>query len=400
MSLISKRLQKIKPSPTLAVTAKAKELADKGINIISLAAGEPDFDTPNNIKEAAIKGIKDGFTKYTNVSGTIELRHAICDKFKKQNDLDYSTDEIIVGTGGKQVIYNLFMATLDEGDEVIIPAPYWVSYPDMVLLAEGIPVSVLSDMESGFRIRPKDLDAAITPKSKWVILNSPSNPSGATYTADELGLFADVIRKHPNLHVMCDDLYEQIIFDGLAFNTLATIAPDLKDRIFTVNGVSKSYSMTGWRIGYGAGNKEIIKAMNMIQSQSTSSPCSISQVAALEALTGDQSYIKTNSDNFQKKRDLVLSLINDIPGITCYKSEGAFYLFPKCSELFGKKTPTGDIINSSNDFASYLLEGANVAIVPGIAFGLEGYFRISFATSENLLTEACSRIKKAVEKLR
>ena len=245
MSLISKRLQKIKPSPTLAVTAKAKELADKGINIISLAAGEPDFDTPNNIKEAAIKGIKDGFTKYTNVSGTIELRRAICDKFKKQNNLEYSADEIIVGTGGKQVIYNLFMATLDEGDEVIIPAPYWVSYPDMVLLAGGTPVSVLSDMENGFRVKPKDLEAAITPKSKWVILNSPSNPSGATYTADELELFADVIRKHPNLHVMCDDLYEQIIFDGLAFNTLATIAPDLKGRIFTVNGVSKSYSMTG-----------------------------------------------------------------------------------------------------------------------------------------------------------
>jgi aspartate aminotransferase len=399
MSLLSKRLEKIKPSPTLAVNAKAKELTDSGVNIISLAAGEPDFDTPDNIKEAAIKGIKDGFTKYTDVSGTLGLRRAICDKFKKQNNLDYNADEIIVSTGGKQVIYNLLMATLDEGDEVIIPAPYWVSYPDMVLLAGGTPVAVLSDMKNGFRVKPKDLEAAITSKTKWVILNSPSNPSGATYTKEELKLFADVIRKYPHLNVMCDDLYEHIIFDDLTFYTLATIAPDLKNRIFVVNGVSKSYSMTGWRIGYGAGSREIIKAMSMIQSQSTSNPCSISQIAAFEALTGDQSYIKTNAANFQKKRDLVLSLLKDIDGIDCYKSEGAFYLFPKCADLFGKKTPAGNIIKSSNDFASYLLESANVAVVPGIAFGLDGYFRISYATSEELLKEACTRIAKAVAQL-
>lgn len=400
MSLIAKRLQNIKPSPTLAVTAKAKELTSKGINIISLAAGEPDFDTPENIKNAAINAIKDGATKYTNVSGTTELRRAICDKFKKQNNIDYTPDEIIVGTGGKQVIYNLFMATLDEGDEVVMPAPYWVSYPDMVLLAGGTPVSVASDMENGFRVKPEDLEAVITPKTKWVILNSPSNPSGATYSKEELELFAYVIRKFPNLHVMTDDLYEHIIFDGLKFYSLAEIAPDLKERIFIVNGVSKSYSMTGWRIGYGAGSLEIIKAMSMIQSQSTSNPSSISQAAALEALTGDQSYIQVNAKNFQEKRDLVLSLLSEIEGIDCYKSEGAFYLFPKCEGVFGKKTPAGEVINSSNDFASYLLESANVAIVPGIAFGLEGYFRISYATSKELLEEACNRIKKAVSELK
>jgi aspartate aminotransferase len=400
MSLIAKRLQNIKPSPTLAVTAKAKELVSKGINIISLAAGEPDFDTPDNIKDAAIKAIKNGFTKYTDVSGTLELRRTICATFKKQNNLDYTPDEIIVGTGGKQVIYNLFMATLDEGDEVVIPAPYWVSYPDMVLLAGGVPVPVSSDMKNGFRVKPEDLEAAITPKTKWVILNSPSNPSGATYSKEELELFARVIRKFPNLYVMTDDLYEHIIFDGLKFYTLATIAPDLKERIFIVNGVSKSYSMTGWRIGYGAGSREIIKAMSMIQSQSTSNPSSISQAAALEALSGDQSYIKVNAKNFQEKRDLVLSLLKSIEGIDCYKSEGAFYLFPKCEGVFGKKTPSGEVINSSNDFASYLLESANVAIVPGIAFGLDGYFRISYATSKELLEEACSRIAKAVKELR
>jgi aspartate aminotransferase len=399
MSLIASRLQAVKPSPTLAVTAKAKELASQGVNIISLAAGEPDFDTPENIKNAAIAGIKNGATKYTDVSGSKELRQAVCNKFKRENNLDYALDEIIVSTGGKQVIYNLFMATINEGDEVIIPAPYWVSYPDMVLLAGGTPVSIASDMQTGFRAKPEDIAAAITKKSKWIILNSPSNPSGATYTEHELKAFADVVRKHPQLNVMCDDIYEHITFDGFEFKTLATVAPDLKDRIFIVNGVSKAYSMTGWRIGYGAGAKEIIKAMSMVQSQSTSNPSSVSQVAALEALSGEQGYIKTNAMNFQKKRDLVLSLINNIPGLDCYKSEGAFYLFPKCADLFGKKTPTGSIINSSNDLASYFLENANVAVVPGIAFGLEGYFRISYATSEKLLTEACQRLAKAVAQL-
>ena len=399
MPLIAKRLGAVKPSPTLAVTAKAKELNSQGINIISLAAGEPDFDTPENIKLAAIEGIKNGATKYTNVSGTTELRQAVCEKFRRENGLSYAPDEVIVGTGGKQVIYNLFMATINEGDEVIIPAPYWVSYPDMVLLAGGTPVYVSSDMQSGFRARPEDIDAAVTESSKWIILNSPSNPSGATYTEDELKALADVIRKHPQLHVMCDDIYEHITFNGFVFKTLATIAPDLKDRIFIVNGVSKAYAMTGWRIGYGAGTKELVKAMSIIQSQSTSNPSSISQIAALEALTGPQDYIKTNVGNFQKKRDLVLSLINAIPGLDCYKSEGAFYLFPKCSDIFGKKTPEGNVINSSNDVATYLLESANVAVVPGIAFGLEGYFRISYATSEKLLIDACSRISKALAQL-
>ncbi len=400
MSLIAKRLQLVKPSPTLAVAAKAKELAALGINIISLAAGEPDFDTPDNIKQAAIKGIQDGFTKYTAVTGTVELRKAVCNKFKRENNLDYSIDEVIVGTGGKQVIYNLFMATINAGDEVIIPAPYWVSYPDMVLLAEGTPVFVSADMSNGFRTSARDIENAITDKTKWLILNSPSNPTGAAYTDIELESIAELLRKYPKLHVMSDDIYEHITFDDFEFKTLATIAPDLKDRIFIVNGVSKSYSMTGWRIGYGAGNKNIIKAMEVIQSQSTSNPSSISQIAALEALSGTQDYIKPNAVNFQKKRDLVLSLINNIDGLDCYKSEGAFYLFPKCSDLFGKKDEKGQIINSSSDLATYLLEYANVAIVPGIAFGLEGYFRISYATSEELLQDACARIAKAIALLK
>ena len=399
MSFIATRLQAVKPSATLAVTAKAKELESQGINIISLAAGEPDFDTPENIKKAAIEGIKNGETKYTAVSGTIELKKAICNKFKRDNQLDYDQNEVIVGTGGKQVIYNLFMATINEGDEVIIPSPYWVSYPDMVLLAGGTPVTVISDMSTGFRPKPSDVEAAITAKTKWFILNSPSNPSGATYTEEELKALAELFRKYPHVHIMCDDIYEHITFDGFQFKTLATIAPDLKERIFIVNGVSKVYSMTGWRIGYGAGNKDIIKSMTVIQSQSTSNPSSISQVAAVEALNGTQDFIKPNAENFCAKRNLVMSLLSEIDGLECYKSEGAFYLFPKCSKLFGKKTPNGNIIENSSDLATYLLESANVAIVPGIGFGLEGYFRISYATSEELLTESCNRIAKAISQL-
>ena len=400
MALIAKRLQTVKPSPTLAIAAKAKELTMQGINIISLAAGEADFDTPDNIKLAAIEGIKNGATKYTMVSGTPELRKAVCEKFKHENELDYKIDEVIVSTGGKQVIYNLFMATIDEGDEVIIPAPYWVSYPDMVLLAGGTPVFVSSDMANGFKALTKEIEKALTKKSKWLILNSPSNPSGAAYTKQELIEIAELVRKYPHLHVMSDDIYEHITFDDFKFTTLATVAPDLKDRIFIVNGVSKPYSMTGWRIGYGAGNKSIIKAMDVIQSQSTSNPSSISQIAALEAISGPQDYIKTNTENFQKKRDLVLSMLLKIKGLDCYKSEGAFYLFPKCLDLFGKVTPRGDKINSSSDLATYLLEEANVAVVPGIAFGLEGYFRISYATSSELLTEACNRMAHAISKLK
>lgn len=395
MSFIATRLQAVKPSATLAVTAKAKELESQGINIISLAAGEPDFDTPKNIKKAAIEGIKNGKTKYTAVSGTIELKKAICNKFKRDNQLDYDQNEVIVGTGGKQVIYNLFMATINEGDEVIIPSPYWVFYPDMVLLAGGTLLTVISDMSTGFCPKPSDIEAIITAKTKWFILNSPSNPSGATYTEEELKALAELFRKYPHVHIMCDDIYEHITFNRFQFKTLATIAPDLKERIFIVNGVLKAYSMTGWRIGYGAGNKDIIKAMTVIQSQSTSNTSSISQVAAVEALNGTQDFIKPNTKNFCTKRNLVMSLLSEIDGLECYKSEGSFYLFPKCSKLFGKKTPNGNIIENSSDLATYLLESANVAI----SFGLEGYFRISYATSKELLTESCNRIAKTISQL-
>ena len=397
MSLIASRLKSIKPSPTLAVSAKAAELARQGIDIISLSVGEPDFDTPENIKLAAIEGIKNGATKYTNVDGMPELKKAICAKFKRENSLDYLPEEVIASVGGKQVIYNLFMATLNPGDEVIIPAPYWVSYPDIVLLAEGVPVTIEAHMETGFKITPKILQQAITPKTKWFILNSPSNPTGATYTKEDLLSLAQLLKQNPHVNIMCDDIYEHITFDGFEFYSLASVAPELKDRIFIVNGVSKSYSMTGWRIGYGAGRKEIIKAMTVLQSQSTSNPASISQIAAIEALNGPQDYIPRNALGFKKKRDLVLDLVSKIKGLECYKSEGAFYLFPRCSKLFGLKTPQGQTLASDNDIATYFLEHANVAVVPGIAFGSPGYFRISYATSEELLIKACQRIKEAVE---
>lgn len=399
MSILAKRLDSVKPSPTLAVSAKAAELKRNGIDVISLGAGEPDFDTPENIKLAGINAIKAGFTKYTNVDGTPELKKAICNKFKKENNLDYCPEEIIVGAGGKQVIYNLFMATLNKGDEVIIPAPYWVSYLDIVLLADGTPVTIAAHMDAGFKITPEALDKAITSKTKWLILNSPSNPSGAAYSKDDLLMLGEVLRKHPHVHVMSDDIYEHIIFDDFKFCTLAEVVPDLKGRIFIVNGVSKTYSMTGWRIGYGAGNKQLIKAMSIIQSQSTSNPSSISQAAAIEALSGTQDYVPRNALDFKRKRDLVLELINKIPGVECYKPEGAFYLFPRCVKLFGKKTPDGKIIQNDNDLAAYFIENANVAVVPGVAFGLEGYFRISYATSEELLAKACYRMAESVNKL-
>ena len=399
MSLIARRLGFIKPSPTLAVSAKAAELKRSGIDVISLGAGESDFDTPENIKLAAITAIKAGVTKYTNVDGMPELKKAVCEKFKRENGLEYLPDQIIIGTGGKQVIYNLFMATLDQGDEVIIPAPYWVSYPDIVLLAEGKPVIIEAYLETGFRITPESLDAAITDKTKWFILNSPSNPSGTAYSKQDLLILADILRKYPHVQIMSDDIYEHITFDGFKFYNLAAVAPDLKDRIFIVNGVSKAYSMTGWRIGYGAGNKDIIKAMALIQSQSTSNPSSISQMAAIEALTGIQSYIPKNALGFEKKRDLVFSLLSKIKNLECYKPEGAFYLFIRCTKLFGKKTPSGQLLKNDNDLATYLLEHANVAVVPGIAFGLEGYFRISYVTSEELLAEACRRIEMCINQL-
>ncbi|WP_395476813.1 pyridoxal phosphate-dependent aminotransferase [Rickettsia endosymbiont of Pantilius tunicatus] len=395
MSIISTRLNAIKPSTTLAVVRKTLDLKRAGIDIIALGAGEPDFDTPNNIKEAAIKAIKDGFTKYTNVEGMPALKEAIKAKFKRENNIDYDLDEIIVSTGGKQVIYNLFMASLNKGDEVIIPAPYWVSYPDMVLLAEGTPVFANCGIESNFKLSGKALEQLITPKTKWLIINSPSNPTGASYSHSELENIAEILKKHPHVNVMSDDIYEHITFDGFKFYTLAEIAPDLKDRIFTVNGVSKAYSMTGWRIGYGAGSKALIKAMTIIQSQSTSNPCSISQAAAVEALNGVQGYIVQNALNFEKKRDLALSILQRVKYFECYKPEGAFYLFIKCDKIFGAKTKSGKVINNSNGFGEYLLEEAKVAVVPGIAFGLEGYFRISYATSMEELEEACLRIERA-----
>ncbi|WP_341791891.1 pyridoxal phosphate-dependent aminotransferase [Rickettsia endosymbiont of Gonocerus acuteangulatus] len=395
MSIISTRLNAIKPSPTLAVVRKTLELKREGIDIIALGAGEPDFDTPDNIKEVAIQAIKDGFTKYTNVEGMPALKEAIQAKFKRENNIDYDLDEIIVSTGGKQVIYNIFMASLNKGDEVIIPAPYWVSYPDMVLLAEGAPVFANCGIESNFKLSGEVLEQLITPKTKWLIINSPSNPTGASYSHSELENIAEILRKHPHVNVMSDDIYEHITFDGFKFYTLAEIAPDLKDRTFTVNGISKAYSMTGWRIGYGAGSKALIKAMTIIQSQSTSNPCSISQAAAVEALNGVQGYIAQNALNFEKKRDLALSILQRVKYFECYKPEGAFYLFIKCDKIFGAKTKSGKVITNSNDFGEYLLEEAKVAVVPGIAFGLEGYFRISYATSMKELEEACLRMEKA-----
>ena len=399
MSIIAHRLAAIKPSPTLAVNQKAAELKRQGRNIISLGAGEPDFDTPNNIKEAAIAGIKRGATKYTNVDGTPELKDAIVAKFARENDVRYSEDEVIVCAGGKQVIYNLFMASLNQGDEVIIPAPYWVSYSDIVLLAGGTPVFVNCPMEQNFKLLPMQLEQAITHQTKWLILNSPSNPSGAGYSVNELRALANVAAKFPHLYIMSDDIYEHIVFDNFVFKTLVAVAPELKDRIFTVNGVSKSYSMTGWRIGYGAGNRALVKAMTMIQSLSTSNPSSVSQVAAIEALNGTQDFIIPNSKAFEVKRNLALDILNSCTNIKCYKPEGAFYLFPSCAGLFGARTPSGDVINNSNDLATYLLEYAEVAMVPGIGFGMEGYFRISYATDIGALETACLRIKDACDKL-
>lgn len=400
MSIISKRMEIIKPSPTLAISQKAAELKKQGIDIISLGAGEPDFDTPENIKDAAITAIKQGITKYTNVDGMPALKQAVKDKFLRENGIEYQLDEIIICTGGKQVIYNLFMASLNEGDEVIIPAPYWVSYPDIVALAGGVAVQVICDISSNFKLTPKALENAITEKSKWLIINSPSNPTGAAYSKTELEGLAEILRKYPNLNIMSDDIYEHITFGDFLFTTLAQVAPDLKDRIFTVNGVSKAYSMTGWRIGYGAGNKELIKAMIILQSQSTSNPSSISQAAAIEALNGTQDFIQINANKFQQKRDLAIDILKQAQELACNIPEGAFYLFVECKGLFGLYTGTGNKINNSNDFSQYLLEQAHVAVVSGIAFGLEGYFRISYALSFEDLKQACIRIVEACEQLR
>ncbi|MDR3519240.1 MAG: aspartate transaminase [Azospirillaceae bacterium] len=400
MSLIAKRLARINPSPTLAVSQKARELKAAGRDIISLGAGEPDFDTPDTIKAAAERAIRAGETKYTAVDGTPALKAAIAAKFKRENGLVYTADQITVGTGGKQVLYNALMATLDAGDEVIIPAPYWVSYPDMVALAEGTPVFVTGPESKGFKLQPEPLEQAITPRTKWLILNSPSNPTGAAYSAAELAALGEVLLRHPQVHVMTDDMYEHLIYDGFAFATIAQVVPALFDRTLTVNGVSKAYAMTGWRIGYAAGPKALIKAIATIQSQSTSNPSSVSQAAAVEALNGPQDFIAARAEVFRQRRDLVVSMLNQAPGITCLRPEGAFYVYPSCAGTIGKRTPEGKVIETDSDFVTYLLESEGVAVVQGVAFGLSPYFRISYATSTEALEEAGIRIQRACAALR
>ena len=398
MSIISNNLNKIKPSPTIAVTQKARELKAAGKDVIGLGAGEPDFDTPDNIKEAAIKAIRDGDTKYTAVDGTPVLKKAIVDKFKRENNLDYDLDQITVGAGGKHVIYNAMMATLNEGDEVIVPAPYWVSYPDMVLLAGGTPIILECDEKQGFKLSTSELDKAITPKTKWIILNSPSNPTGACYSESDILELSKILIKHSHVYILSDDIYEHVVYEGFKFFTIAQIK-ELKDRVLTMNGVSKAYSMTGWRIGYAAGPKDIIKAIAKIQSQSTTNPSSISQAAAVEALNGKQDFIKERAKSFQERRDFVVSSLNQIEGIECLNPDGAFYVFPSCKALIGKKDPNGNVINNDTDFVKSLLEHSGIAVVQGSAFGLEGFFRISYATSMDNLKKAIDKISNFCKSL-
>ena len=398
MSIISDSLKKIKPSPTIAVTQKARELKAAGKDVIGLGAGEPDFDTPDNIKQAAIKAINDGDTKYTAVDGTPALKKAIVEKFKKENNLDYTTDQITVGAGGKHVIYNAMMATLNEGDEVIVPAPYWVSYPDMVLLAGGKPVIMECDEKQGFKINPNDLEKFITPKTKWIILNSPSNPTGACYSEQDIKAIAAILEKHNHVYILSDDIYEHVTYEGFKFFTIAQI-DSLKNRVLTMNGVSKAYSMTGWRIGYAAGPKDIVKAIAKIQSQSTTNPSSISQAAAVEALSGTQDFINERANSFQERRDFVVNSLNAIDGIECLNPDGAFYVFPSCKGLMGKKDPNGNEIKSDTDFVQSLLENSGIAVVQGSAFGLEGFFRISYATSMDNLKKAMDKISSFCKSL-
>ncbi len=399
MAFLSDTLARVKPSPTIAVTTRAAELKAEGRDIIGLGAGEPDFDTPENIKAAAKRAIDEGRTKYTAVDGIPELKRAIVAKFKRENGLDYAPSQVTVGTGGKQVLYNAFMATLNPGDEVIIPAPYWVSYPDMVLLAGGTPVVVQAPTQTGYKITPDQLEAAITPKTKWFLFNSPSNPTGAGYSRDELKALTDGLLRHPHVWVMTDDMYEHLVFGDFVFATPAEVEPDLYDRTLTVNGVSKAYAMTGWRIGYAAGPEALIRAMGKVQSQSTSNPCSVSQWAAVEALTGSQDFLGPNKALFQRRRDLVVGMLNDAPGITCPKPEGAFYVYPSVAGCIGKTSAGGVKITDDEAFATALLEETGVAVVHGAAFGLSPNFRVSYATSDDALTEACTRIKRFCEGL-
>jgi aspartate aminotransferase len=401
MAFLADTLQRIKPSATIAVTDKARALKLAGRDVIGLGAGEPDFDTPDNIKEAAIKAIRDGrSSKYTNVDGVAELKAAVVAKFKRENGLDYKPSQISVGTGGKQVLYNAFMATLNPGDEVIIPAPYWVSYPDMVMLAGGEPVAVVATAESGFKIRPEQLERAITPRTKWLLLNSPSNPTGSAYARAELKALTDVLLRHPHVWVMTDDMYEHLVYDDFVFTTPAQVEPQLYDRTLTVNGVSKAYCMTGWRIGFAGGPEPLIKAMAAIQSQSTSNPAAVSQWASVEALNGPKDFIPKHNKIFKERRDLCVSMLNQAKGIHCPKPEGAFYVYPSCAGTIGKLAPSGNKIGTDEDFVTELLDAEGVAVVQGTPFGLGPAFRISYATATPMLQEACERIQRFCAGLR
>lgn len=391
----SAALARIKPSPTLAVTARAAALKREGVDVISLGAGEPDFDTPDFIKQAAIEALRRGETKYTDVDGTPALKAAIAAKFKRDNGLDYAPNQITVNVGGKQTLFNAMVATLDAGDEVIIPAPYWVSYPDVVLFANGTPVVVAAGPNQGYKLTPDQLEAAITPRTKWLILNSPSNPTGAAYSVEELRALGAVLLRHPHVWVFADDMYEHIVYEGFTFASIAAVVPELYERTLTVNGCSKAYAMTGWRIGFAGGAEWLIKAMAKLQSQSTSNPCSIAQAAAIAALNGDQGFLAERAAVFQARRDLVVAALNATPGLRCPKPEGAFYVYPDCSGLIGKRTPDGTVLSDDSAVATYLLESARVAVVPGAAFGLSPAMRLSYATSTEALTEACRRIHEA-----
>ena len=393
MEFLSATLARVKPSPTIAVTTKAGELKAAGRDVIGLGAGEPDFDTPQNIKDAAVAAIAGGKTKYTAVDGIPELKQAICDKFKRDNDLTYTPSQISVGTGGKQILYNALMATLNEGDEVVIPAPYWVSYPDMVLLAGGTPVVAEASIQTNYKLTADQLEAAITPKTKWFIFNSPSNPTGAGYSWEEMKALTDVLMRHPHVWVMTDDMYEHLAYDDFKFCTPAQVEPRLYDRTLTVNGVSKAYAMTGWRIGYAAGDAKLIGAMRKVQSQSTSNPCTISQWAAVEALNGTQDFLAPNNEMFTRRRNLVVKMLNAAEGISCPVPEGAFYVYPSISGCIGKTSAAGTLIENDEVFATALLEETGVAVVFGAAFGLSPNFRVSYATSDEALTEACTRIQ-------
>jgi aspartate aminotransferase len=399
MSFIADRLNRIKPSPSSMATQRARALKAAGHDVVGLTAGEPDFDTPPNVVEAVVRAMAASKTKYTDIGGTPELKAAVCDKFLRENQLTYSTSEVIVGTGGKQVIFNALMATVQKGVEVIVPAPFYVSYPDIVLLAGGTPVPVMCPPDKGFKLQPEDLERAITPRTRWLVLNAPNNPSGAVYSRQELRALAEVLIRHPHVWVLSDDIYEHVLFDGREFCTMAQVAPELKERTLTVNGVSKAYAMTGWRIGYCAAPAELIKAITKLQSQSTSNPSSIGQAAALEALTGPQGFIAERTKIFQDRRDAVVAQLNAIPGITCHSPEGAFYVFPSCAEVLGKKAPDGRVIKTDEDFVLYLLDAEKLAGVHGAAYGCAPFFRFSFATSMAVLDEGCARLKRACERL-